>query len=214
MQGAAALYLFLWKWTFTGTVCFAAAIAAIIAHKHAVDLQNIYSLSKGFATEWLLLSGGSRIWGSFPGCCGNGISNHCLPYSLLGAVTGTGWHCGHVTPLPVLRILPMKWSLSAKVHLNIVNLWGLIFVCFPPHTAEAYTHFSPLGKMNLKTFCVREGREIQTIFLRPQNFSDIHFKVFITAFHPVPWLLRLNSLPGNRWDANLFLAVCLLWLNP
>lgn len=121
-----------------------------------------------------------------------------ISWDAVGTVQSLGWLPAH--PQPLQHILPMKSWLSARFYWDIHNLGGSVFVCFSPPAAQ-----TPQEKQ-----IKREGRESQTVFLRPQNFSDIHFKVFIAAFHPPPRVLGLNSLPGNRWDANLFLASCLL----
>lgn len=150
-------------------------------------LQNVSSPGRGLGTGWLWQWGGQGrlswdLWGPCRAWAGPGLS-----------------------PSPLQHLLPMKSSLSARVHWNTNQLGASVVVCSSAPAAQTHPRSSPQEKP-----IKREGRENQTDFPRPQNFSDIHFKVFIAAFHPPARLLGLLSLPGNRWDTNLFLAVCLL----
>lgn len=102
-------------------LCSAAAMLCTAAHGHAVSLQHISSLSKGFSLERLLLSGRCR-----------------------GAVLlGQGW-AGTAWISPCFPSCP--WScLSAVVHSNIIKHGGSIFACFPPRAAEGCAQCSLLS---------------------------------------------------------------------
>lgn len=108
-------------------LCSAAAMLCTAAHGHAVSLQHIYSSSKGFSLERLLLSG--RCQGVL--CCWDGAG-----LALLGSA-----HASH----PAHGAVCQQWFIPTLLNTEVQYLLASLPVL---QKAALSAHFSPLGKIN------------------------------------------------------------------